>query len=138
MTFQSQPLRSQALRLFIERGDLVVDPVSLVLPRVRFTDFVERLLDGQFGCLSHVDLSRWSRPRSIVRRICVLVCGLSLIQIKASWMLDETAGKAIDRDQDKQRRRRSGYLASARADLPPRTMARSSKIEDGFRLGMRA
>ncbi len=56
LTFEPQPLRSQALGLFVERGNLIVDPISLVGPRLGFADLVQCLLDGQLACVSHVNL----------------------------------------------------------------------------------
>jgi hypothetical protein len=58
MTFKPQPLLSQALCLFIKRVDFLVDLCRLFLARVSLANLVKRLLYREFGCVSHIHLSR--------------------------------------------------------------------------------
>jgi hypothetical protein len=50
---ETQSLQSHALYLFIERVDLVVEQCVLRLLCVASTQFIERLLNGEFVNLSH-------------------------------------------------------------------------------------
>ena len=51
--FETQPLRSHALYLFIKRFDLVVKQGVLRSLCVASTQFIERLLNGEFVDLGH-------------------------------------------------------------------------------------
>jgi hypothetical protein len=52
-SLETQPLRSHALDLFIERGDFLVAPRGFRLARIRFAQLVESFLDGQFFGVGH-------------------------------------------------------------------------------------
>ena len=55
MRFETKSLRSQALGFFLERVNFVISLFFPGFPRIRLTQLVERLFDGELGRFSHCD-----------------------------------------------------------------------------------
>ena len=53
MTVESQPLRPHTLYFFIIFVNFFIEPLALRFKFVAAAQLLERLLNGEFGCLSH-------------------------------------------------------------------------------------
>jgi hypothetical protein len=82
MTFQPQPLRSHALYILIKFVNFFIEPHALRFWFVAAAQLFKRLLNREFGCFSHADLT--SSFLTISMQLRALPLKFALIKIKTT------------------------------------------------------